>query len=145
LPAAGAAFLLLALTALAWPLTALVRRRYGAAFALSGAEAAAYRAVRIGAAASATAVALWAALVAAMLGVPNMASSWTDGIVYALHVLGSAAVLFGLLAAGWNLWAVWRGQRGWWSRLWSVLLLLASAIVVWLAVAFHLIGLSASY
>jgi CubicO group peptidase (beta-lactamase class C family) len=144
-PAAGVAFLILALTALAWPVTVLVRRKYGATLSLSGAEAAAYRAVRIGAAASATALALWAALVVATLSMRSLATSGSDGIVYALHVLGTAALLFGLFAAGWNLWAVWRGQRGWWSRLWSVLLVLASTVVVWLAVAFHLIGLSANY
>jgi hypothetical protein len=45
----------------------------------------------------------------------------------------------------WNLRVVWSGQRRWPAKLWSVILTLAAATVLWIGFAFHLIGLGANY
>jgi hypothetical protein len=54
--------------------------------------------------------------------------------------------LFGALALFvWYAWQVWRGKRRWYAKVWSVLLVLAALVVIWVAAAFHLLSLGAGY
>lgn len=55
-------------------------------------------------------------------------------------------VLTGATAAAlWHAWVVWSGKRRWQARLWSVLLALASATVLYVALAFKLIAFDVNY
>jgi hypothetical protein len=145
MPALGASVAILLLTALLWPVTAIVRRRYGGAFPLAGREAQAYRLVRIGAAASAVAILAWAGTMVAMLSSLGLLSASMDWALYLLHVLGSISVIGAFGLALWNAWLVWRGDRSWFGKLWSTLLVLATAICLWVAIAFRLVGLGVNY
>jgi hypothetical protein len=41
--------------------------------------------------------------------------------------------------------AAWKGKRGWFSKLWAVLLLLASLMVLYFAVTFGLVAMTVAY
>jgi hypothetical protein len=45
----------------------------------------------------------------------------------------------------WNLRTVWSEQRRWPAKLWSVVLTLSAASVLWLALVFKLISFGANY
>jgi hypothetical protein len=45
----------------------------------------------------------------------------------------------------WNLRTVWSGNRRWPAKVWSIVLVLASFIVLWVAFAFKLIGFGVNY
>lgn len=142
IPAGIAALIVLAVAALSWPWAAISRRRYGAAFAHAGFRAAAYRFVRIGAWVSLVAVGLWTAVL-------QMVSSTSGApVAFWLHLAQAAAFLGfvgGALVAAWNLWLVWREKSPWSARVFSLVLLVAFAIMLKLGISYHLIGASGEY
>jgi CubicO group peptidase (beta-lactamase class C family) len=144
-PAAGVALAVLLLTVIMWPVTALVRRHYGAAFPLTGVDRRAYKLSRIGALASALAIIAWGGTVLGMLSNLSMMTTELDWWIVTLHVLGTLAVLAGFAIALWNALVVWRARRRWFSIAWSWLLVLASFVVLWLAFGYHLVGISTKY
>jgi len=135
----------LLLTALLWPVAALVRRRFKAALSLEGADRQAYRWVRIGAAATVATLAGWFALVTAVSADINLLSTAIDPWLWFLQVL-SAIAFFGMVAAAlWNAWRVWRGDRRWPAKAWSVVLVIAALTVLWVALTFQLIGFGTDF
>lgn len=145
LPATGASLAILVLTVLLWPVSALVRRHYRKPLPFVGREARAYRLVRIGALASSLAIIAWAGISIAMLEDLELMTPSLDSWLMALHILGTLAVFAGLALALWHLYVVWTSKRKWLTRVWSVVLVLATAVLLWLAIAFHLVGLSVDY
>ncbi len=147
-PALGAAAGALALTALLWPVTVLVRWKYGARFALKGWEAHSYRAVRIGAIAALVVPAGWAAvLVFGLLQLDFFGPAAAPWLLI-LGLLGPVLLLAALAAALWDAWQIWsrrKGWRSWFARLWSVVLVASVAMVCWTAVVFHLYGPTTHY
>lgn len=135
----------LALTALLWPVAAIVRRRYGAALSLEPLALRVYRLSRIGAIALLAGVLVWASTLALMLKDFNNLSARFDPVVWFAELFGIVALLAGLALILWNLRVVWLGRRRWPARLWSVVLVFAAVIVWWVALAFKLIGLGTSY
>jgi CubicO group peptidase (beta-lactamase class C family) len=144
-PAMSAALAALLLTVILWPVTAIVRRRYGHTFKLEGQEARAHRLVRIGAAASAIMTIAWGFSIVTMLSNPPLMAPALDWWIWTLHIVGTLSVFAGAGLALWNAWLVWRGQRGWFAKLWSLVLVLSTLLLLWVAIAFHLVGLGASY
>ncbi len=147
-PALAASLAALALTFLIWPVAILARRKYGAAFTLTGSSAASYRAVRIGALAPLLVAGGWVAII--VLGLSHLElfgppfAPW----IAALGILGPLALVAAEAAAVWDAVEIWRGRRGWrswFARLWSVVLVLAVGVSIWMVVAFHLYGLNAHY
>jgi CubicO group peptidase (beta-lactamase class C family) len=145
LPALLASLAALLVTVVLWPVTAIVRRRHGKTFPLEGRQAQAHRLVRIGAALSAAAIIAWVLTLTTMFGDLTLLSAKLDWVLMVLHLAGSAAVFAGLGLAVWNLLVVWSGQRGWFTKLWAVVLVGSTGVLTWLAVAFHLVGLSVRY
>ncbi|MGH8249241.1 MAG: serine hydrolase [Steroidobacteraceae bacterium] len=145
LPAGGVSLGLLLLTVLLWPVAALVRRHYRQPLPFSGREVRAYRWVRIGALATVLAIGAWAGLSVAMLESIELMTPSLDPWLLVLHILGTIALFAGLALAVWHLWVVWTSRRKWLAKLWSVVLVLATAVLVWLAIAYHLVGLSVDY
>lgn len=144
-PALLASLAALLLTALFWPITALVRRHYGMHPARSVAEWRAYRLTR----------ALAALAVAVMIAWPVFASKLTadfsslngklDGMLIALRIATPLIFVALLAVAAWNLVLVWKGAKGKFGRVWSVVLLLAAAVLLWIGVVFHLIGYGTAF
>jgi hypothetical protein len=62
-----------------------------------------------------------------------------------LQILGLIAFFGAVPIAAWNAWQAWKGKRGWFSKLWAVLLLLASLMVLYFAVTFGLVAMTVAY
>jgi CubicO group peptidase (beta-lactamase class C family) len=135
----------LLVTALLWPIAAIVRRRFRAKLALDRPSLAAYRASKIGSILLLAGLAFWAALMSWMIKDTNNLAAKSDSMLHAVQLFGIAAFIGGALLILSNLRAVWSGRRRWPAKVWSVVLALAAATVVWIGFAFHLIGLGSNY
>jgi hypothetical protein len=138
-PAMIASVVVLLLTTLAWPISALTRRHYGIAYALTGRDARAHRWVRIAAGACLLVFAGWVVLVLAMLSVLDLIPK-VNGWIALLRILSPFVFLGGATAGLWNLWVVAKGSRGGWAKPWAVLLAAALLTLLWAALTFHLIS-----
>jgi len=135
----------LLLTALLWPVAALVRRRYQAPLRVDPASLHAYRWSKIGAILILAALALWALNLGLMLKNNDNLDGRLDALVWLDEIFGTPAIIGGSLLMLWNLGAVWRGERRWAARAWSVVLTLSAVTVVWVAVVCRLIGFGTNY
>ena len=146
LPLWIASLVVLALTALAWPVSALVRRYYGAAYGLTGVDARAHRIVRI---ASVSVVGITIAWIVFLQMMENDSGSLTspssDILISFLRLLSFAVFVAGAAIALWNAWAVLRSRRRWLAKVWSVVLALSCLTVLYVGILFHLLGYSANY
>ena len=132
-------------TALLWPIAAIVRRHFGATLALDRQSLLAFRSSKIGALLLLAGVGLWAAMLTWMIKDINNLSARSDSVLHVVQLFGIVAFIGGALLIFWNLRAVWTGRRRWPARVWSVVLALAAAAVLWVGCAFHLIGLGSNY
>ena len=148
MPALLAAIAVLLLTAVLWPVTALVRRKYGASFALSGDEARSYRAARAGAVATLAVGLGWTLIL--VVGLKQLdffgppAAPW----LLILGLLGPLLLLAALAAAAWDAGLIWtrrRGWRSWLARLWSIALTASVLVALWVVVVFHMYGPNSHY
>ncbi|NIJ37130.1 CubicO group peptidase (beta-lactamase class C family) [Sphingopyxis panaciterrae] len=144
-PALFAALGIVLLAALAWPVRALVRRSFGATFALEGKARRAYRLSRLFAWLALAAVAGWLGLISAFSADIGSIGGPLDWLIQLLRILTPVAA-FGLLAtAGWHLWLSIKDKRRWTMKLGAVLLMLAGLLLVWVTLAFHLYGFGMVY
>jgi CubicO group peptidase (beta-lactamase class C family) len=132
---------LLLVTVLAWPVGAIARKWYGAA-PLKPAVRAGTRWTAAAAIAALVATVAWAVLfgVVAAITTPHL-DNWLH-LVQALSFIGFVG---GWLVAAWNLARRVRapGRRG--ATAWAVLQFLAFTMVLWVAVAYHLLNFNAGY
>ncbi|HWN07654.1 MAG TPA: serine hydrolase domain-containing protein [Steroidobacteraceae bacterium] len=145
MPATILSLAALALTVLFWPVAALVRRHYKKALPFTGREAKAYRLGRIGALLSLGAIGAWIGTILAMLSNLKLLSSKFDWWVAILHILGTLAVFAGLALAIWHLAVVWQAPKRRLGKTWAVVLVLSTAVCLWVAIAYHLVGISTNY
>jgi hypothetical protein len=138
------AALVLLLTVIHWPVAALVRRRYAVPLALTPREAKSRALVRIGALSALALLLGWMLVFLAGMKDLAMFGDALDPWLRLLHLLGLLATA-GAGVALWNAWLAWRGDQGLWTRLWSVVLAAALAVIVWFAFAFNLITLGLDY
>jgi hypothetical protein len=68
-----------------------------------------------------------------------------DPLVWLDEIFGTLAFIGGLALMLWNLRTAWSGQRRWPAKLWSVVLTLSAASVLWFALVFKLISFGANY
>jgi CubicO group peptidase (beta-lactamase class C family) len=143
-PALVAGLLALLLTMLAWPISALTRRRYGVTYSLTGGDAVAHRWIRIASTAVVVLFIIWGVMVSLIAG-DQMSSATADALLWIVQLL-SAIVFFGAAAIGvWNASLVVRGARQWYAKTWAVVLALALLVMLWVALAFHLIAFDVNY
>lgn len=145
LPAFWVALGALALTVLAWPIAFFIRRHYGARYALKGRDARAHRWVRIAVLAVFAVLVAATAMLVAMLSNFDLLAPRNDWIVILLRVLALIVFPIGSAVAVWNAWIVLGSHRRWLAKLWAIVLALSCVMVLWVAVAFHLVGVSANY
>ncbi len=145
LPLLVASLAVLLLTVLAWPVSALVRRHYGAAYALSGTDARAHRLVRLAALGVLLSVGGALGFVVAMLGDLEMTGAGSDLWINLLRLLATVVLPVGAAIAVWNAWHVLRGRRRWLAKLWALLLALSCLFLLWIGFANHLMGYGAYY
>ena len=141
LPAFGAAIVIIVLTALSWPVGAISRRRFGAVMPLSGPDLKSYRWVRGFSWLVLVALGGWTALFVS-LGSDTIIGG---AMLWPLQVAGTVGFIGLCGTALWNLQRVWQGNRGWFAKLWSVLLVLAAFVTLWVTLSFHLISFGTRY
>jgi CubicO group peptidase (beta-lactamase class C family) len=144
-PALGVGLVALLLTALLWPVAAIVRRRYRTAFPLEGRAAKSYRLVRLASIVTLVVFGLFITTFIKAMSDFSMLSSALDGWITTLHILAIIAFVGGALVGLWNLFVVWTGQRSWFAKLWSLVLALSFLVVLWFGVVFHWVGLGTGY
>ncbi len=145
LPALVISLAALLLTAIFWPVTAIVRRRYGAPLMLDANGMRGYRWSRIAAVLIVAATALWATDLTLMLKDFNKLGAAFDWAVHLAQLLGIVAFIGGFVLMLVNLRAVWSGRRRWPAKVWSVVLVLSALAMLWIAVVFNLIGFGVNY
>ncbi len=145
LPLWVASLVALALTVLAWPFSALIRRRYGVAYGLTGKDAKAHRLVRV--AALMTLVTMLAITIFVFLVASNL--KWAvpamDGVIVALRLLVLVGCVVGVVIGIWNAAAVLRSDRRKLAKLWSVMLAISFLVVLYVGIVFHVFGYTANY
>jgi hypothetical protein len=134
------ALIIIALTALSWPVGAISRRRFGVAMALRGPDLKSYRWVRGFSWLMLAALGGWVCLFLSFDSDRNL-----DGAIWLLEIAGTLGFVGVCGAALWNLQRVWLTNRGWFAKLWSVLLVLAALSTLWVTLSFHLISFGAHY
>jgi CubicO group peptidase (beta-lactamase class C family) len=144
-PVAGLALFVMLIAALAWPIVALVRRRYKYQAELSGRGLALHRATR------ATA---WLLLVLAigwvlvLTAVDNDLTALNGGLDIWMRLLQLLLIvaIVGTLAAIWNAYTVVRAPgRHRVATAWAVLIALSAAFLVWLCLDLGLLTTSLNY
>jgi len=140
-----ASLVALLLTVLAWPVSALVRRHYRVAYPLSGIDARAHRAIRFASLAVLLAMSIALGGVLVMMSNLDYMTPKQDSLVVGLRLLALLALPIGAFVALWNAGVVLRSKRSWMAKLWSVVLVLASLILLWVGYAYHVMGYTANY
>ena len=142
MPLCVAALVVVLLAALLWPGALLIRRRLRVPRAEAPGLARARRLADIGAVVTLVATGLWAGLFAAV------AVSLQGGLDWLLHLSQAIAVVGfvgGWLATLWLLAMQWRLRQPKPAIAWSALRAVAASYLLWIALAYHLIGVSSTY
>jgi hypothetical protein len=135
----------LVVTFLAWPTSALVRRHYGATYGLTGIDATAHRWIRLVSLIIIITIGLWLFTGIKMLSDLAWASPSLDGWIIFLRVLALIVFVAGAAIAVWNAYVVLRSNRRKLSKLWSVLVAVSCLTMLYIGIVFHLIGFTANY
>ncbi|HLY67116.1 MAG TPA: serine hydrolase [Chloroflexota bacterium] len=146
LPLFGFGVAALLLTALMWPVAALLRRGYKAPLLLARPSLRAYRWSRIAAVLMLAAVGMWVLIFSLILKDTNYLSARLDPLLWFAQLLGVVAFYGGLAAMLWNLKAVWRGgPRRWPAKTWSIVLVISAVAVLWTALVCKLLSFGTHY
>jgi CubicO group peptidase (beta-lactamase class C family) len=145
MPLFTASFAAMLLTVLVWPVAAIVRRRYHAPLALDPGSRRAYLLSRIGAVATVVALGIWGLFMVLILRDTGALGGRLDPLLVLAQLLSIVAFLAGLAVMLWNLLAVWRGQRRWPAKIWSVVLALSSVFILWVALVCKLLVVGIDY
>jgi len=144
LPLLYLSLLVFLLTALLWPVAALVRYRCGKSFALMGAARRWYRLSRVVAILHLLFAAGWLlALLQLNIGIAHFNNAF-DGTLRLIQLIGVLAIL-GTIAVVMNAVCAWRQPSGWWRKTNSLLLLIACLAAIWFAFSLHLLNVHLNY
>jgi CubicO group peptidase (beta-lactamase class C family) len=144
-PAIEASVAILVLCLLLWPLQAIMRRRYGQSFALTGRGAWLYRGTRLVALVELIGLVLYAVVFTLFMKGATAADDPMDGLIRIAQIFGVLGVL-GVIVTAWNMVAVWtRPGRSWWAVLSSLLIFLATLEFAWIVFSLQLVTLTLNY
>lgn len=145
LPALYASLAILALTFLFWPVSWLVRRHHKTELAVAGRARQAYRATRVFAVLSLAVLIGWLLVVAVLFEKVSSLNKSSDLLLWLLQIGGGVVFIGAVIVSAWNVWLTFTDGRRWTRKLWSVLILLASLLVLYVAFTFGLISMSVNY
>jgi CubicO group peptidase (beta-lactamase class C family) len=145
MPAVSIGAIALLLTVLAWPTSALVRRHYGVPYRLEGQDAKAHRWIRLVATAVIALLIAWAITVSKMITELEMLSASMDGWLWILQLLSFFVFIGGAVFGVWNAMVVLRSPRTWYAKTWAIVLAVSLLVMLWVAMAFHLIAFDVNY
>jgi len=141
LPVFLGALAIVAIAALYWPASAIVRRRFGATLVLSGGDRTAYRLVLGFSWLVIVAALCWTFVLAVFLG----SLSKADWPILLSRIIGTIAFIGMPIAAAWNLTLARKRKAPWLAELSSALLFAAALVILWVTFDFHLIGFSTRF
>ena len=145
LPLVYASLAALLVTVLLWPTRALVRRKFAGILALEKRDLWTYRASRIAALLMVLVMAGWAFAVSAMFSDFNKLNGSFDPVVTLLELLSISAFIGGLAVMAWYVYTAWRSGWHWTGKVWSIVLLLSAAVLLYVAAAYNLLTVSTNY
>ena len=87
----------------------------------------------------------WAALITVVFGDISRLTDSVDIFLWALQILGAIVFVGAVGIAAWNVWLTWRDGRRWTRKLWSVLVLLATLVVLYVASTYSLLAMTVNY
>ena len=145
LPLFGFGVAALLLTALVWPVAALVRRRYKAPLTLARPSLRAYRWSRLASILMLTGLAIWFLVYALILKDTNALNGRLDPLLWFAQIFGAVVFIGGVVAMLWNLKEVWGGQRRWPAKVWSVVLVVSAVAIFWAALVCKLLSFGTNY
>jgi hypothetical protein len=145
LPAAAASIAACFLTALLWPVAAIVRRRHRVALGLTGRSASAHRLSRLAVIAITAVTVGWAAVISLGLSHLTWLGPALDPWLFLMHALSLLAYVGGAVALWWAAYVVWANRRTWSARLWTTALALSASVLLWTAFACHLMSFRTTY
>ncbi len=145
LPSLIAALAVLLLSLLYWPSSWLVRRHYRVALPVIGPSRRAYRLSRLFAGLTLAVLVGWAMTVSRMLADTNALTGRSDPMLWVLQVSSLVVFVLAVLVTGWNAVLAWSTPRRWTGRTWSVLMLLSSLLVLYVAWTFSLLSMTVHY
>lgn len=145
MPLLLAALGILLLTVLLWPTRWFVRRHHGAALPLEKRELLGYRLSRLSALLILLVLAGWATLISLLFAdLANLAGAF-DPMILTLQVLTFLVFFGGLAVFLWYTFQVWRGRRRWPAKVWSIALVFAATMMIWVGLAYHLLSFGVNY
>jgi hypothetical protein len=146
-PLLGLSMGALLLTAVAWPIAVVVRRKYGARFPLKGRAAQAHRWVRIAGIGAGLLMFAWLTTLGVMAATFYVSSALEPWILI-LHLLSIVVFPFAAVVSLWSAWVICtmrRDLRRVFARMWSGVLALSCLTMFWVALVFHLMDLSVAF
>lgn len=144
MPALMVALPVLLLTFLALPVGWFCRRKYGVA-PPAGKARSAVRATQIAAGLSIGVLLGWVGMFAAMLSSLKYATSFSDPYLWLLQALGLVVLVGAVLAGARNVQLALADGRSRLRKLWSVLVLLSSLVLLYVAFSFGLLAFTVNY
>lgn len=144
IPAIIAAIVFALLAGVAWPVRALVRRRFGAVMPYQGRHRLAYRLSRIFALLAVVAAAGWMQLIATVSADTAALGGPLDGLLTVLRVVSPIAAIGLVACAGWLMVLSLRAKR-WVDTAGATLLLFAGLVLGWVVLGTHLYGFNMIY
>lgn len=136
---------ILLLTVILWPVRYAVRRYHKADFALTGRDLLGYRLSRGAALAILLVMGAWATLITVMFGDLENLGGGLDTMILIVQLLSFVVFLGGLAVFCWYAWQVWTGKRRWTAKVWSIALVVAGIVIVWVGFAFHMLKIGTNY
>jgi CubicO group peptidase (beta-lactamase class C family) len=144
LPLLYGSLAVLLLTVLLWPTRWLVRRKYKAEFGLQGRQLWTYRSSRIAAVAILAVLIGWAVAIQMLFAdLGNEASM--NAVLLLLELLSIVVFIGGFLVMLWYAYTAWTSGWRWPGKVWSILLVIAAGMVLYVGLVFKLIGLTTNY
>jgi CubicO group peptidase (beta-lactamase class C family) len=144
LPLLYCSLVILLVTGLLWPTRALVRRKYKAEFGLERPQLLAYRSSRVAAILILLLLIGWMVSAQTMLGDLAHQSSF-NSILILLELLSFIIFIGGFLVTLWYAYTAWTSGWRWPGKVWSIVLVLAAGMVMYVGLVFKLIALTTNY
>ena len=145
MPLVWVSLLIFLLTVILWPVRWRVRRYHGATLPFAGRELLGYRLSRVAALLILLVLVGWATIITMLFSdLSNLAGAF-DPLILLIQVLTFIVFFGGLAVFVWYAVQVWRGGRRWWAKAWSVALVLAALVMIWVGFAFHLLDFGTNY
>ena len=145
LPALYVSIAILLLTFLSGPAGWFSRRKYNSRMSLNGSALRVYWATLTLSGLTLVILAGWAGLFASMLSNLKNATDSSDPWLWLLQVSGGLVFVAAVLASAWNLRLTWTDGRGLSRKIWSVLLLASTLLILYVAVRFGLVAFTVNY